>query len=674
MKRKQRSAVVGFMSMLSLLQIPMSGASPVNWTTNADGFWDVTANWSSNPALPGVADDATLDVGAALVRTITHRSGTDTINSLTSQEILLINGSGSLTVSGAYTNVANTTVTNALLTLNGASALATYNQSAGTLTGTGTTTISGASTWTGGTQSGAGTTNFNGGVAVSGALNKTISGNRVINTIGTTTWSGNTSLSGNQILVNGSTINNSGTWNDTNAFSTQLGVLASGSNVFNNSGAYNKQGNSTTTIDSTFNNTGTVDVQTGTLSLLGGGTSDASFNMVSGATLAFGGGTHNLNSITTTGTGRFQVTGANTNAILTGTTTHGGELSVTGGTLTVNDNFNSASFNQSAGTLTGTGTTTISGASNWTSGTQSGAGTTNFNGGVAVSGALNKTISGNRVINTIGTTTWSGNTSLSGNQILVNGSTINNSGTWNDTNAFSTQLGVLASGSNVFNNSGAYNKQGNSTTTIDSTFNNTGTVDVQAGTLRLTNNFTNQGLINVDSGAIFGNSTQSTLMNGASGRLEGTGTLDPFGTNDLVNQGIVAPGKGGIGNLTIAGDYAQAASGILDIEIGGLSSVDTLSISGNSIFGGTLKVSSFGGFQPSVDDIFTLVLFSGTGSGAFDFLDTSAFSGLNFAAVYGTNDVQLRVTSAVPLPAAVWLMGSALMGMLYVSRQRRLGI
>ena len=65
---------------------------PVNWAPNADGFWDVTTNWSSNPALPGAADDVTIDVGGATVRTITFRSGAATINSLTSQENLALTG------------------------------------------------------------------------------------------------------------------------------------------------------------------------------------------------------------------------------------------------------------------------------------------------------------------------------------------------------------------------------------------------------------------------------------------------------------------------------------------------------------------------------------------------------------------------------------------------------
>jgi hypothetical protein len=59
----------------------MPGATlgaPISWTPDADGFWDVAANWSSNPLLPGAADDVTIDVGGAVVRVITHRTGSTT--------------------------------------------------------------------------------------------------------------------------------------------------------------------------------------------------------------------------------------------------------------------------------------------------------------------------------------------------------------------------------------------------------------------------------------------------------------------------------------------------------------------------------------------------------------------------------------------------------------------
>ena len=88
------------MAIAAALVSSNAPAAAVSWVPNADGFWDVVANWSSSPALPVAADNVTLDVGGATARTITHRNGTTTINSLVSQENLSITG-GSLTLASA---------------------------------------------------------------------------------------------------------------------------------------------------------------------------------------------------------------------------------------------------------------------------------------------------------------------------------------------------------------------------------------------------------------------------------------------------------------------------------------------------------------------------------------------------------------------------------------------
>ena len=115
------------LALIGALYQGAAAAAAVNWVPNADGFWDVVTNWSSNPALPGAADNVTLNVGGATVRTITHQSGDDTINSLSSQENFALTG-GSLSL-------------NAASTIN-----AGFNHSGGTLSGAGTLTVTGAAT------------------------------------------------------------------------------------------------------------------------------------------------------------------------------------------------------------------------------------------------------------------------------------------------------------------------------------------------------------------------------------------------------------------------------------------------------------------------------------------------------------------------------------------------
>jgi len=88
------------LAIATLLAPAAPHAAVVDWLPDADGFWDVVTNWSSNPALPGGADDVVIDVGGATVRTVTHRSGTNSVTSLTSQENFALTG-GTLSLASA---------------------------------------------------------------------------------------------------------------------------------------------------------------------------------------------------------------------------------------------------------------------------------------------------------------------------------------------------------------------------------------------------------------------------------------------------------------------------------------------------------------------------------------------------------------------------------------------
>ena len=68
-----------------------------------------------------------------------------------------------------------------------------------------------------------------------------------------------------------------------------------------------------------------------------------------------------------------------------------------------------------------------------------------------------------------------------------------------------------------------------------------------------------------------------------------------------------------------------------------------------------------------------LALISGTFSGQFAILDTSAFSGVTFSTLYDSHDVTLKViaVNAVPLPTALWLFGSALISMTLIGFRKK---
>src|SRR5882724_11602881 len=58
-------------------------AGNVSWVNDADSYWTLASNWSSNPALPGPNDDVTLNVPGDRLIGI---NGTQSIKSLVSAE------------------------------------------------------------------------------------------------------------------------------------------------------------------------------------------------------------------------------------------------------------------------------------------------------------------------------------------------------------------------------------------------------------------------------------------------------------------------------------------------------------------------------------------------------------------------------------------------------------
>src|SRR4051794_28041141 len=172
----------------------------VDWI-GGSSFWDLATNWSSNPALPGAADDVVVDAAGA--RTVTYRSGTTGIGSLAvrGDDVLAVTG-GALTVANAF-DATTATIGGGTLTLNGASTVGALTLSTGTLGGSGSTVVSGAASWLGGTQTGSGTTRFDGALTIGGAAAKAISGGRTVDLYGTTTWSGNTAANNNALQFAG---------------------------------------------------------------------------------------------------------------------------------------------------------------------------------------------------------------------------------------------------------------------------------------------------------------------------------------------------------------------------------------------------------------------------------------------------------------------------------------
>jgi hypothetical protein len=292
-----------------------------------------------------------------------------------------------------------------------------------------------------------------------------------------------------------------------------------------NAGTFRKSaGTGITTTTAVFNNTGTVEVQKGTLSLEGGGTSSGTFDIDSDATLQFNGGTHVWNgAIASSGGGVLKIASGTVQA--DGAATLGSAVSISGGTLT------------------GGGLVTFNGPASWSGGTISGTGVKRVAGGntltVDLSSNYYRWLDGTTLENQ-GTILYTG---TYGYLFGVNGAILDNraQGLIDLRNDHS----FLSSGSTI-TNAGTFRKSASTgTTVITAVFNNTGTVDVRSGTLSLEGGGTSSGIFNISEGSNLqiGNSTVYTAGDilGAGDLLIGSSaTL----TADYINVGTLTIGTG----------------------------------------------------------------------------------------------------------------------------------
>ncbi len=445
----------------------------VTWINPVGGLWHVGSNWDTSAA-PGAGDDAVIPDVAGHVA-ITHSQGTNAIRSLTSAEAVILSG-GSLELTAA------STIQSALILDSGA-----------TLTGAGNLTVNGRFTWSSGTMAGTGATTANGGILWNG-FGATLS--RTLNHSGSATLSGpNSSLT----IATGGVFNNQAGA----VFDITNNQSVFGAGIFNNlaAAAFRRTVSpDAVAVQPRFNNGGTVSVRTGTLNLTGGGSHTGLFDGSLDGALGFGGGTHTLaagSAVTTpdvvfrggtvTVAGRYEVLLGTTVSGATVTFTAAADLRSIGQALTVEAGTLSCNSGEAlapvllrlyGGTLTGasniTATTIL-----WAGGTMSGSGTTTvsiaveFNGGATILG---------RTLNVDGRTQM-----LSQNAALAIslGAVFNNR--LGATFFLGNSQGLFSQG--TFNNQAgaSFVRLGDSgTATVQPVFNNAGEVRVDSGTLNFT--------------------------------------------------------------------------------------------------------------------------------------------------------------------------------------------
>jgi hypothetical protein len=190
----------------------------------------------------------------------------------------------------------------------------------------------------------------------------------------------------------------------------------------------------------------------------------------------------------------------------------------------------------------------------------------------------------------------------------------------------------------VVNNAGTLRKSaGAGTSSVNVRFNNSGTVEALAGTLGFASYNQTAGR------TVLGDGTLSCVqIDIQGGSLTGSGTVN----GSVRNAGLVAPGGTGAGQLTITGNYTQLATGVLRIELGGLtagSQYDRLVVLGSTTLDGTLDILLLEGFLPSPGNMFLPLTFASR-TGTFATINgLNLGSGLLLAPTYSATNLALTV-------------------------------
>lgn len=165
-----------------------------------------------------------------------------------------------------------------------------------------------------------------------------------------------------------------------------------------------------------------------------------------------------------------------------------------------------------------------------------------------------------------------------------------------------------------------------------------------------------------------------SVIIGNGGVLDGTGTING---NVFNLGGTVGPGFSP-GVMTINGDFHLESGGVLDLEIGGLTTglYDQLLVSGGVFLDGTLNLIFTDDFLPNIDDLLSeLITFDSLALGNnFSLL----FSGLNndwqYETLIGADSFSIRSLSdayaPVPEPSTLLLLACGLVGLAWNGKKR----
>ena len=596
-----------------------------NWM-GGSGNWSVATDWSNG--LPTAGEDITIP-NSNITVTYTSLSGTLSINSLSlgsGATLAVASGSltiaesgsdmtastlqGSVTLSGGSLSIASGTsasFTN-LVTLNGgtlanATSLTIQNLSlsSGTLTTTSSVSVDGLA-WSGGVMTGGGTVTLpsgDSGTITNGpskGLDTTldIAGSMIDSSTNQINLDLNNDSAGILDVVSGGSFN-------TTAGGGVLTTYSNSNNAVSIQGTFidSSSASTTATINAPFNNAGTVNISSGKLSLVVTDSSSGSFNVASGATLGFDGGTHTFTSgsvisgLSGSGTGAVEISAG---AVSFGSSANLATLpsfTISGGTATLSTGSGDAtpSLTMSGGVLTGTDNLTVSTLS-WSDGLMTGGGSTILSSGGSGTIANGGSKQLDRTLQIAGSIADSGSGLIALDQAGDSAGVIDivSGGSLNDSGGGAISYSNSNSGNEVLVQ-GTFTDSGTNPVSINVPFNNSGTVNVTAGKLSLQAGGSDSGSFSVSASATLGfdGSPTTTFSNGSS--LTGAGTAE-------ISIGAVSFGSSvNLANMTafsMSGGTATfstgAAVGMLGLTMSGglLTGSDTITIGALSWTGGTM--------------------------------------------------------------------------------------
>ena len=284
-----------------------------------------------------------------------------------------------------------------------------------------------------------------------------------------------------------------------------------------------------------------------------------------------------------------------------------------------------------SGQLTGPGDLAVTGAGTLilTNATNGYAGGTEVYGGAALQIAADGDIGGVGPLQ-LGDATTAGILQLGASFNLASTRTItlNAGGGTIDTQTFSTTVSQAITGT------GGLTKLGSGTLTLAGTNTYAGATTVKAGSLLVSGSL-GAGAVGVASG----------------GKLGGTGKV---GATTIASGGILTPGIGGVGTLTVSGALTLASGSTTAMDVTA-AAADAVVATGAASLNGTLALSVASGSYAAGTD-FKLISAASV-SGTFATITGNSFSGLNSTLVYSANAVDLKL-SAIAAPPVSFVFGS----------------